>query len=345
MTNGTGNDDVEEWADAASWLSMRRRAEDRPDFRQRTLPREPAACLVDGVAGGGHRVGRFGISDGPGVGAGPPADGRAERGSAGPGPIAAARPHDLDGFDRGVVAGRRHAAARPVALVDVPQRGPVVKAVMVGLAFASLVTWTIGLAKALELFAARSRASRALGGSRKRTISATLSAASSPPAAPVPSERSVAAAVRRGDALRAICRPRASRSASPLRLARIEAGAGRAWRAAPALLATIGATAPFVGLFGTVWGIMNASSASPSADHQPRGRRARHRRGAARHRARPRRRHPGRHHLQHVRPRHRRLSGAARPTPRPSRCSFSRATSTGRRLAAAAATACAAAAE
>ncbi len=29
-------------------------------------------------------------------------------------------------------------------------------------------------------------------------------------------------------------------------------------RAAPALLATIGATAPFVGLFGTVWGIMNA---------------------------------------------------------------------------------------
>src|SRR5690606_23332480 len=39
----------------------------------------------------------------------------------------------------------------------------VVKAVMIGLAFASLVTWTIWLAKSLELIGARSRARRSLG--------------------------------------------------------------------------------------------------------------------------------------------------------------------------------------
>ena len=35
-------------------------------------------------------------------------------------------------------------------------------------------------------------------------------------------------------------------------------GAGRAMARGTGMLATIGATAPFVGLFGTVWGIMNS---------------------------------------------------------------------------------------
>ena len=42
------------------------------------------------------------------------------------------------------------------------------------------------------------------------------------------------------------------------RLGRIEAAAGRRLSFGTGLLATIGATAPFVGLFGTVWGIMNS---------------------------------------------------------------------------------------
>ena len=42
------------------------------------------------------------------------------------------------------------------------------------------------------------------------------------------------------------------------RLERIEAAAGRAMIRGTGILATIGATAPFVGLFGTVWGIMNS---------------------------------------------------------------------------------------
>jgi biopolymer transport protein ExbB len=43
-----------------------------------------------------------------------------------------------------------------------------------------------------------------------------------------------------------------------IELSRIEARAGRGMAHGTGLLATIGATAPFVGLFGTVWGIMNA---------------------------------------------------------------------------------------
>ena len=40
----------------------------------------------------------------------------------------------------------------------------VVKAVMIGLPFASLVTWTIWLAKTIELFAAKRQRAEGLGG-------------------------------------------------------------------------------------------------------------------------------------------------------------------------------------
>jgi biopolymer transport protein ExbB len=42
------------------------------------------------------------------------------------------------------------------------------------------------------------------------------------------------------------------------RLERIEANGGRSMMRGTGILATIGAIAPFVGLFGTVWGIMNS---------------------------------------------------------------------------------------
>ena len=42
------------------------------------------------------------------------------------------------------------------------------------------------------------------------------------------------------------------------RLERLEASYGRRISRGTGVLATIGATAPFVGLFGTVWGIMNS---------------------------------------------------------------------------------------
>ena len=48
------------------------------------------------------------------------------------------------------------------------------------------------------------------------------------------------------------------RSRIASRLQRIEIARGRSITRGTGVLATIGATAPFVGLFGTVWGIMNS---------------------------------------------------------------------------------------
>ena len=134
----------------------------------------------------------------------------------------------------------------------------VVKAVMVGLAFASLVTWTVWLVKALELFAAKRRARSA---TRKLERAASLEQAR----AEIESGWSRQGAV--ADLLQAATRE-TGRSTSlaaegvkerlAIALSRIEARAGRSMARGTGLLATIGATAPFVGLFGTVWGIMNA---------------------------------------------------------------------------------------
>jgi biopolymer transport protein ExbB len=135
----------------------------------------------------------------------------------------------------------------------------VVKAVMIGLAFASLVTWTVWLAKTLELFTARVRAQRAMGAIvRAKTLdeaNTVLGNGSSPAVLLVQAARQEVAMSEpaldhvEGDGLK-------ERVAS--RLARIEAQASRRMTRGTGLLATIGSTAPFVGLFGTVWGIMNA---------------------------------------------------------------------------------------
>ena len=131
----------------------------------------------------------------------------------------------------------------------------VVQTVIVGLAFASVVTWTVWLAKSIELYLARQKLTRGL--------------------AAIGSERSLADAFARvGDKgllaafiREALLELRLSsditdkigikeRVAS--RLGRLEVAAGRDMNRGTGLLATIGATAPFVGLFGTVWGIMNS---------------------------------------------------------------------------------------
>ena len=131
----------------------------------------------------------------------------------------------------------------------------VVKAVMVGLAFASLVTWTVLLAKTLELATARNHASRALsdlaGAATLRDASAVLKGAKAP------ITRFVAAALAETDRSRGLSTEGVKDRAAAL-LSRIETRAGRAMGRGTGLLATIGSTAPFVGLFGTVWGIMNA---------------------------------------------------------------------------------------
>ncbi|TCK31353.1 outer membrane transport energization protein ExbB [Ancylobacter aquaticus] len=129
----------------------------------------------------------------------------------------------------------------------------VVKAVMIGLAFASVVTWTVWLAKTMELAVAKGRLRRALKG---YLASATLDEARRvDPRGPAGAMlRTTDLELQRSGPLPADgIKERVSIS-----LSRIEVAAGRAITRGTGLLATIGATAPFVGLFGTVWGIMNS---------------------------------------------------------------------------------------
>jgi biopolymer transport protein ExbB len=131
----------------------------------------------------------------------------------------------------------------------------VVKAVLLSLVFASVVTWTILLAKSLELAAAwrQMHAGRAALGSARSLVEAMqkLRAQRCPVTAMVTAahEESVLSAEIPGEGLK-------ERVIS--RLERVEAAAARVVNRGTGLLATIGATSPFVGLFGTVWGIMNS---------------------------------------------------------------------------------------
>jgi biopolymer transport protein ExbB len=132
----------------------------------------------------------------------------------------------------------------------------IVKAVMIGLALASLLTWTIWLAKSLELFGARRRLARAqcsLAAARSFAEVAGAVSAASPHVALL--IRAAEGELRRSANVRDVG---STKERITARLERIEAGVGRQMMRATGVLATIGATAPFVGLFGTVWGIMNS---------------------------------------------------------------------------------------
>ena len=132
----------------------------------------------------------------------------------------------------------------------------IVKAVMIGLVFASVLTWTIWLAKThgtrRRAPPARARAAAARGGALACRGGAS-SECREPAGRP---------ADRRGREANCAARPTRDIDGIKERIAarfeRIEAAVGRRMMRATGILATIGATAPFVGLFGTVWGIMNS---------------------------------------------------------------------------------------
>jgi biopolymer transport protein ExbB len=132
---------------------------------------------------------------------------------------------------------------------------PIVKAVMVGLAFASLVTWTVWLAKTIELWKAKRLARQCL---EVLATAKSLRAAETELAqTPSPVARFVAAAVDEADRSNGLA-PEGVKDRAAILLSRIEAQVGRAIARGTSVLATIGATAVFVGLFGAVWGIMDS---------------------------------------------------------------------------------------
>ena len=188
----------------------------------------------------------------------------------------------------------------------------VVKAVMVGLAFASVVTWTVWLAKIHRTAGGRgaghvtpSRRSRRRVRSAKRSSGpARTNGAVAQLLEAATTELQLSSDAVDKDGIK-------ERVAS--RLERIEAAHGRRIARGTNVLATIGATGPFVGLFGTVWGIMNSfigiskSHTTSLAVVAPGIAEA-----LARDRVRPRRGHPRGRDLQSVRAHDRRLSRAAR---------------------------------
>jgi len=132
----------------------------------------------------------------------------------------------------------------------------VVKIVMIGLAIASIITWTIWIAKGFELLGAKRRLRTEIVHLKKAT---TLKEASESAA-----KKGTLANLLVHDALEEMRLSANSREKEGIkervsfRLERLVAACGRNMSNGTGVLATIGSTAPFVGLFGTVWGIMNS---------------------------------------------------------------------------------------
>jgi biopolymer transport protein ExbB len=133
---------------------------------------------------------------------------------------------------------------------------PLVKGVLIGLVIASVVTWTVWLAKSIQLITARRRmravlaalASVSFLADAMRTFEETNSSL----------DEFVRAALIELRLADETMDPEGIKERIASRLERIEAQRGRQMTRGTGVLATIGATAPFVGLFGTVWGIMNS---------------------------------------------------------------------------------------
>jgi biopolymer transport protein ExbB len=132
----------------------------------------------------------------------------------------------------------------------------VVKAVMIGLAFASLVTWTIFIAKMLELAVVQRKVRAALVKIADARSLAEAQFALGAKGSVLASF--LAAAMREARLSAGISSDAGIKERAASSFAEIVRAEARRVRLGMGLLATIGATSPFVGLFGTVWGIMNS---------------------------------------------------------------------------------------
>lgn len=132
----------------------------------------------------------------------------------------------------------------------------VVKAVMIGLLLASIATWTVLVAKTSEL--------RSLVKRQRRTLAVIADAESLKSAHAQLDNKQHNTELTRLAARELQLSAGALADADGVKervassLERLEAATGRQITKGTSILATIGSTAPFVGLFGTVWGIMNS---------------------------------------------------------------------------------------
>ncbi|WP_398477878.1 tonB-system energizer ExbB [Tardiphaga sp.] len=132
----------------------------------------------------------------------------------------------------------------------------IVKAVMVGLALASVLTWTVGIFKFMELTYSTNRLKSALRkiGEARSLAEAQIALGDKKTVL----SRLLAAAMREGKMSAGISSDEGIKERAASSFGEIVRAEGRKVRTGMGALATIGAISPFVGLFGTVWGIMNS---------------------------------------------------------------------------------------
>jgi biopolymer transport protein ExbB len=131
----------------------------------------------------------------------------------------------------------------------------VVKSVMIILAIASILTWAIFLSKSLELFGIRHR-TRSLG--ERIVHSRTLAEAETQVARRKNAAALLVQAAAEEVSVSAGLSAEGIKERVASRFERIESVAGRNMVRGTAVLASVGSLSPFIGLFGTVWGIMNS---------------------------------------------------------------------------------------
>ena len=132
----------------------------------------------------------------------------------------------------------------------------IVQLVMLGLAFASLVTWTVAIAKTMELTASQRRLKHSL---KRITESRSLTEAQlALGKKDTVLSALLAAALKEGRMSVGISSDAGIKERAASSFSEIMRAEARRIRFGMGALATIGATSPFVGLFGTVWGIMNS---------------------------------------------------------------------------------------
>lgn len=132
----------------------------------------------------------------------------------------------------------------------------IVKAVMIGLAFASLMTWTVFIAKSIELSVASTKLRSALKKIAEARSLAEAQMALGTKQGILPSF--LAAALREARMSAGLSSDAGIKERAASSFSEIVRAEQRRIRIGMGVLATIGSTSPFVGLFGTVWGIMNS---------------------------------------------------------------------------------------
>jgi biopolymer transport protein ExbB len=132
----------------------------------------------------------------------------------------------------------------------------VVKVVMLGLLAASVGTWTVLIAKTIELNRARRRVRHSIEQLQEARglAEARLALGSTDPLAGA----LIAEALREFRLSSDLSASGGLKERVASSFAELERAEGLSVRRGTGLLASVGSTGPFVGLFGTVWGIMNS---------------------------------------------------------------------------------------